>query len=645
MVKSKTKSKTKSKSKSRTVKEVQIVLEESPKRKPKTKSKTKTKSRTKSGAGNISPIAPLSPEDIEKALFAALASPDKSPKRKGEKKAKAEVKEIICGGYEKVKFLGQGAYGAVWKARKGKVEVAAKMVAIKEAPLNNKENSPMIRLISHDIIKEVDLMTRLRHPNVMTAASNVYLAPATGEGCLFTPLMGTNFKKILKMPLAGEAPYNDLSWSMGAFKKMLCGLAYLHSNFVLHCDLKPENVLYDPATDSVRLADYGLSVIFGSTGVIKYDSSVVTESWRPPEFFAREAYKYIDAPRPYYFGPEIDVYSMGWIGMELIFGIKTPNSATEGPERPLSYYEYHKAIGGTMGPGFSEKSLGYFVPNLNALAQGVSQNLGPPLDVNKPQKQYFREVALGRGITNPDLLDYVDVLSRTILAPPRERPSSRDLVNQFPDFLTGKYKPACQEITISYPPFEQIEYHQYYSLEDRQASIDLIEMTISDFADEAGEKNIDSVKLETIDLLDRISMVMPAKNDIHKEMNVASSIYIATALTTSWGVHPRQITKAWKDLEWATEFARRLVDIIAKLKSRLYRPTIDQLGVMTASEALEIFQLNLSPSRVQEVSSSELVEHRLVVPSAPQTLAPEKPKIGWFPTLFGFGEQSESSTT
>lgn len=40
---------------------------------------------------------------------------------------------------------------------------------------------------------------------------------------------------------------------------ILKGLAYVHANNVMHRDLKPQNILLHEATNTVRLADFGLS--------------------------------------------------------------------------------------------------------------------------------------------------------------------------------------------------------------------------------------------------------------------------------------------------------------------------------------------------------------------------------------------------
>lgn len=45
--------------------------------------------------------------------------------------------------------------------------------------------------------------------------------------------------------------------------QILCGIAYCHSHRVLHRDLKPQNLLIDRSTNSLKLADFGLARAFG----------------------------------------------------------------------------------------------------------------------------------------------------------------------------------------------------------------------------------------------------------------------------------------------------------------------------------------------------------------------------------------------
>lgn len=40
---------------------------------------------------------------------------------------------------------------------------------------------------------------------------------------------------------------------------MLAGVRHCHAHLVLHRDLKPQNMLVDRATNTVKLADFGLA--------------------------------------------------------------------------------------------------------------------------------------------------------------------------------------------------------------------------------------------------------------------------------------------------------------------------------------------------------------------------------------------------
>ncbi|KAF8961800.1 kinase-like domain-containing protein, partial [Flammula alnicola] len=90
------------------------------------------------------------------------------------------------------------------------------------------------------------------------------------------------------------------------------GLATLHSIGIIHCDLKPENVLLDYKWN-VKLADFG--------------GSVVTEQMRPLELqqpYARDStgtIGYIAPEKSLYsesYGIEVDYWSLGCVFYEML---------------------------------------------------------------------------------------------------------------------------------------------------------------------------------------------------------------------------------------------------------------------------------------------------------------------------------------
>jgi len=89
-------------------------------------------------------------------------------------------------------------------------------------------------------------------------------------------------------------------------KQITEALHYLHSNFILHRDIKPPNVLVDFNGNCV-LTDFGLARSIGSPNK-ELTTGVVTRWYRPPEILFGSRF----------YGEKVDVWSLGCIFAELI---------------------------------------------------------------------------------------------------------------------------------------------------------------------------------------------------------------------------------------------------------------------------------------------------------------------------------------
>ncbi|KAM1735561.1 hypothetical protein ACFX15_013450 [Malus domestica] len=106
------------------------------------------------------------------------------------------------------------------------------------------------------------------------------------------------------------------------------GLAYLHEecrDCIIHCDVKPENILLD-SEYSPKLADFGLAKLLG-----RHHSRVLTTmrgtvGYLAPEWFSGEAIT-----------PKADVFSYGMLLIEVISGRRNREGLDDGVEnfRPL----------------------------------------------------------------------------------------------------------------------------------------------------------------------------------------------------------------------------------------------------------------------------------------------------------------------
>ncbi|TQD87137.1 hypothetical protein C1H46_027277 [Malus baccata] len=106
------------------------------------------------------------------------------------------------------------------------------------------------------------------------------------------------------------------------------GLAYLHEecrDCIIHCDIKPENILLD-SEYSPKLADFGLAKLLG-----RHHSRVLTTmrgtvGYLAPEWFSGEAIT-----------PKADVFSYGMLLIEVISGRRNREGLDDGVEnfRPI----------------------------------------------------------------------------------------------------------------------------------------------------------------------------------------------------------------------------------------------------------------------------------------------------------------------
>lgn len=87
------------------------------------------------------------------------------------------------------------------------------------------------------------------------------------------------------------------------FEQILKGVTFLHSNHVLHRDLKLENILFSKDNENLQLkiADFTLSTFFQDDSDL-FNDFCGTPGCMAPEIFTRNGYS-----------KEIDIYSLGII--------------------------------------------------------------------------------------------------------------------------------------------------------------------------------------------------------------------------------------------------------------------------------------------------------------------------------------------
>ncbi len=181
--------------------------------------------------------------------FATEVQPEEAVKASGKRSIPLDAKQNsiapILRGYILTTEEGEGGYGKVWR---GWQESTSKEVAVKV--FTRRSGSDWIFLQ-----REVERLAKLdNHANVITlldanlsADPPFYVMDMMNGGSLDDAIVNEQ----------GVPVHKAMSW----MEQICSALQYVHGKGLIHCDLKPANVLMDER-GTIRLADFGQSRVF-----------------------------------------------------------------------------------------------------------------------------------------------------------------------------------------------------------------------------------------------------------------------------------------------------------------------------------------------------------------------------------------------
>ncbi|KAF8786354.1 Cyclin-dependent kinase 9 like protein [Argiope bruennichi] len=223
--------------------------------------------------------------------------------------------------YEKLAKIGQGTFGEVFKARH---RTSRKTVALKRIMMENeKEGFPITA------IREIKILQQLKHANV------VNLIEICRERSKSNENFGVKFFLVFDFcehDLAGLLGNRNVKFTLGeikmVLKQMLNGLYFLHTNKIIHRDMKASNILITKE-GKLKIADFGLARAFSSFKKRNtFTNRVVTLWYRPPELLLGD--------RNY--GPPVDMWGSGCIMAEM--WTRTPIMQGETEQHQLMLISY-----------------------------------------------------------------------------------------------------------------------------------------------------------------------------------------------------------------------------------------------------------------------------------------------------------------
>lgn len=198
---------------------------------------------------------------------------------------------IAMEAYQIIESIGEGSFGKVYKARiKGTGQIVAMKFIVKKGK-NEKELK--------NLRSEIEILTKLNHPHIITlfdsfeTESDFVVVMEYAQGELYDILEDDK-----------QLPAKEVQ---KIAKQLIQALHYLHSNRIIHRDMKPQNILIGQ-NGAVKLADFGFARSM-SYNTIVLTSIKGTPLYMAPELVQERAYD-----------NRVDLWSLGCILYELYYG-------------------------------------------------------------------------------------------------------------------------------------------------------------------------------------------------------------------------------------------------------------------------------------------------------------------------------------
>lgn len=195
--------------------------------------------------------------------------------------------------YEKLEKLGEGTYGVVYKAKDLQQNM---VVAIKKIRLENEDEG-----MPSTAMREIAILRELDHPNIVQLYDVNYV-PSEKKLNLVFEYVEYDMKKYMR---SLKEPLNN-SQVKKLMRQLLEGIVHCHNRRIIHRDLKPQNLLIDPVSGDLKLADFGLARAF-SVPIRTLTHEIETLWYRAPEVLLGQ--------KEYSLG--VDTWAIGCIFAEL----------------------------------------------------------------------------------------------------------------------------------------------------------------------------------------------------------------------------------------------------------------------------------------------------------------------------------------
>lgn len=202
--------------------------------------------------------------------------------------------------YRLLGLVGQGQFGRVYCAVHRKT---GRLVALK--------NLEQERFSTHKFLRELRFLLTLQHENIVMCKALEHTP--TGRYLVMDYCAGGTLRNLM-----ADDVHLRMTQRMQLIVDILAGLAHAHSKGIVHCDIKPENILLDLRPDgwTARISDFGVARLSQEMSA-HFSGNTGSPAYMAPERFYGQ------------YSIASDIYAVGILLFELLAGYR-PFSGTPG---------------------------------------------------------------------------------------------------------------------------------------------------------------------------------------------------------------------------------------------------------------------------------------------------------------------------
>jgi eukaryotic-like serine/threonine-protein kinase len=211
---------------------------------------------------------------------------------------------ILNGRYKLLQRIGSGGMSIVYKAQDLSL---GRLVAVKLMHESLTDDDGFLQRFQ----QEAHAVANLTHPNIVTVHDIGQDENSHGQRhhyIVMEYVEGSTLKQIIRDTYQGNGRFISLNRALDLTIQICAGIGYAHRANLVHCDVKPQNVLVTH-DNRVKVADFGIA-----RAMSQATSHQPQQVWGTPQYFSPEQAAG-EAP-----SPASDVYAIGVILFELLSG-------------------------------------------------------------------------------------------------------------------------------------------------------------------------------------------------------------------------------------------------------------------------------------------------------------------------------------